>query len=163
GKHAPVHMLPYLVVSLSRTNRADEAQGLVDAVRRHEPRGFHTLVSAAYLAGAGGQTDQALELLWQAFIALPPPDRHMVPAGYQLLEICEQLYALTRDDRYRGLLVDLARRQQYGWPVSWAYSFEARYAPSNESEAALGVALFLDPDSERLRDSGEDRRKRALA
>ena len=105
-----------------------------------------------------------MELLWQAFIALPAPDQHMVPAGYQLLEICEQLYAQSHDDRYRGLLVDLARRQQHGWPVSWAYSFDARYAPgSDESEAALDLALFLDPDSEHLRNSSEDRRKRAVA
>ena len=40
-----------------------------------------------------GHADQALELFWQAFIALPAPDQQMVPAGFQLLEVCEQLYA----------------------------------------------------------------------
>ena len=75
--------------------------------------------------------------------------------GIQLLEVCEQLYALSGEDRYRALLVDLARRQQRAWPVSWAYTFDARYAPrSEEAEVALGVGAFLDPDSEHLRDSG---------
>ena len=164
AREPPLHLLPYLVVSLTRTDRAEEAQALVAIARKAAPRGFHGLLSAAYLAGAAGNADQALQLLWEAFIALPAPDQHMVPAGFQLLEVCEQLYALSRDDRYRSLLVDLARRQQRAWPVSWAYSFDARYAPrSDEAEAALGVALFLDPDSEHLRDSGEDQRKRAVA
>jgi hypothetical protein len=164
AREPPLHLLPYLVVSLARTDRAEEAQALVAIARKATPRGFHGLLSAAYLAGAAGNSDQSLQLLWKAFIALPAPDQHMVPAGFQLLEVCEQLYALSRDDRYRSLLVDLARRQQRAWPVSWAYSFDARYAPrSDEAEAALGVALFLDPDSEHLRDSGEDQRKRAVA
>jgi hypothetical protein len=88
----------------------------------------------------------------------------MVPAGYQLLEVAEQLYALSGDDRYRGLLVDLARRQQLAWPVSWVYAFDARYAPhSDTADAALAVGLFLDRESALLRDSGEDQRKRAIA
>ena len=164
ARESAVYLLPYLVVSLSRTERAGEAQALVDAARNHAPRGFHALLSAAYLAGAAGSADRALQLLWEAFIALPARDQHMVPPGFQLLEVCEQLYALSGDDRYRSLLVDLARRQQRAWPVSWAYSFDARYAPRpDEAEAALGVALFLDPDSEHLRDSGDDQRKRAAA
>lgn len=164
ARQPAVDLLPYLVVSLARTDRAGEAQALVAAARKQAPRGFHALLSAAYLAGAAGGADQALQLLWEAFIALPAPDQHMVPAGFQLLEVCEQLYLLSRDDRYRSLLVDLARRQQRAWPVSWAYSFDARYAPRpDEAEAALGVALFLDPDSEHLRDAGDDQRKRAVA
>jgi hypothetical protein len=164
AREPAAHLLPYLVVSLTRTDRAEEAQALAAAARSQAPRGFHALLSAAYLAGAAGSTDQALQLLWEAFIALPARDQFMVPAGFQLLEVCEQLYALSGDDRYRSLLVDLARRQQRAWPVSWAYSFDARYAPRpDEAEAALGVALFLDPDSEHLRVSGDDQRKRAAA
>jgi hypothetical protein len=158
------HLLPYLAIALSRANRAEEAQALLTQARDRAPRAFHTLLSAAWLAGAAGSTDHALRLLWEAFIALPAPDQHMVPAGYQLLEVAEQLYGLSGDDRYRALLVDLARRQQLVWPVSWAYTFDARYAPhSDAAEAALAVGLFLDPESAHLRDSGEDQRKRAIA
>jgi hypothetical protein len=158
------YLLPYLVVSLTRTNRAAEVQALVEAARKRAPRDFHALLSTGYLAGAAGRADEALQLLWEAFIALPARERHMVPAGFQLLEICEQLYAQSGDERYRTLLVDLARRQQQAWPVSWAYTFDARYAPpSDEAETALGVALFLDPESAHLRDSGDDQRKRAVA
>jgi len=86
----------------------------------------------------------------------------MIPPGFQLLETCERLYALTRDDRYRALLVDLARRQQHTWPVSWAYTFEARYAAQqDEVERALGVALLLDPRSELLHEFTPEQRKRA--
>jgi len=158
------YLLPYLTVSLTRTDRAAEAQALVETARKRAPRDFHALLSAGYLAGASGRADEALQLLWEAFIALPAREQHMVPAGFQLLEICEQLYAQLGDDRYRTLLADLARRQQRAWPVSWAYTFDARYAPrSDEAEAALGVALFLDPESAHLRDSGDDQRKRAIA
>jgi hypothetical protein len=158
------YLLPYLTVALARTERTAEAQALVEAARKRAPRDFHALLSAGYLAGSAGRTDGALQLLWEAFIALPPREQHMVPAGFQLLEICEQLYAQSGDDRYRTLLVDLARRQQQAWPVSWAYTFDARYAGgSDEAEAALGVALFLDPESVHLRDSGDEQRKRAVA
>jgi TolB-like protein len=158
------YVLPYLVVSLTHTDRTAEAQALVEAARKRAPRDFHALLSTGYLAGAAGRADAALQLLWEAFIALPEREAHMVPAGLQLLEICEQLYAQSSDERYRTLLVDLARRQHQAWPVSWAYTFDARYAPRpDEAEAALGIALFLDPDSAHLRDSGDDRRKRAVA
>jgi hypothetical protein len=86
----------------------------------------------------------------------------MIPPGFQLLETCEHLYTTTREDRYRVLLVDLARRQQRAWPVSWAFAFEARYAAQPEQiERALGAALLLDPQSEHLREFSSDQRKRA--
>lgn len=161
---AVVEVLPYLAVALSRADQAAEAQALVAAARRQAPLGFHALAASAYLAGAAGRTDQALQLLWQAFVVLPARADNLVPAGFQLLELCEQLYALTRDDRYRALLVDLARRQRNAWPVSWAYAFEARYvARGDEAEAALGVAQFLDPESAHLHDFSDDQRKRAAA
>lgn len=45
-------------------------------------------------------------------LALRPVLSHAVSPLYQLLEACEKLYEWTGDDRYRQLLVDLARRQR---------------------------------------------------
>jgi hypothetical protein len=164
ARRSTPHLLPYLTVSLARAGRLEEAQALIAAARQQAPRAFHGLLATAYLAGARGRADEALQLLWEAFVALPPREENVVPAGFQLLEISEQLYGLSGDDRYRALLVDLARRQQRVWPVSWAYTFDARYSPrSEEADAALAAALFLDPESERVRHAGADQRKRAEA
>jgi hypothetical protein len=46
--------------------------------------------------------------------------------------------------------------------VSWAFAFEARYATHpDDVERALGVALYLDPESERLRAIAPAQRQRA--
>ena len=123
---------------------------------------FHVTLAAAYLAGAKGEADVALPKLWDAFLLAPPDLEHVVPAVFQVLEACERLHALSGDERYRQLLLDLAHRQQRAWPVSWAFAFEARHAShSDDRERALGAALFLDPESEHLREFPQQQRQRA--
>ena len=157
-------LLPYVAVALSQSGRVPEAQALLQSPRKPGGRSFHQLLAAAYVAGAGARTDEAVQALWEAFLALPPRGAAIIPPGFQLLETCERLYALTHDERYRALLVELARRQQRAWPVSWAYAFEARYATQpDEVERALGIALFLDPQSEHVRDFTAEQRKRAAS
>jgi hypothetical protein len=166
GKADPA-ALPWVTLALAQTGRAGEANALL-AVRpaAGEP-GFHALLASAYVSGAAGAVDVALDRLWDAFLVLPPTPSAaapLVPAGYQLLEACERLHALTGEQRYRDLLVDLARRQQRAWPHAWAFAFEARHAGhSDDRDRALGIALFLDAESEHLRDVAPDQRQRATA
>jgi hypothetical protein len=156
------YLFPYIALALSQTGRASDAQALLQSLRKPGGRAFHQLLAAAYVAGSGGHADEALQALWDAFLLLPARDAAMIPPGFQLLETCERLYALTRDDRYRALLVDLARRQQHMWPVSWAYTFETRYAvQQDEVDRALRFALLLDPQSQLLHDFTPEQRKRA--
>ena len=64
--------------------------------------------------------------------------------------------------RRQGALPHLARRQRVLWPWSWAYTFEAKYAAdAQEREAALGIALFLDAQSDHLAGFNAAQRKRA--
>jgi hypothetical protein len=68
----------------------------------------------------------------------------------------------TGDERYRTVLVELARRMQRVWPDSWAYAFAARHErDAPERERALALALYLDPQSEHLKGLSEAQRKRA--
>ena len=156
------YLLPYIALALTQTGRASDARALLEASRKPGERGFYQLLAGAYIEGSDGHTDGALLALWDAFLVLPSRGAAMVPPGFQLLETCERLYALTHDDRYRALLVDLAQRQQRTWPVSWAYAYETRYAVQQDQvERALGFALVLDPQSELLHDFTPELRKRA--
>lgn len=154
--------LPWLALALHQTGHSPKAQVIVQAAARQTEGAFDAMLGAAYLAGAVGEHERALRTLWDAFLVAPAELRASVPAGFQLLETCERLHALTGNERYRQLLLDLARRQQRAWPVSWAFAFEARYATHpDDVERALGAALFLDAQSEHLRGVPDNQRQRA--
>jgi len=144
--------LPYAVASLARASRVDEARALLDAWQQKLGRDFHVLLASAYMQALSGDTARALLSLWQAHLAWPAlSGEATVPTFFQILETCEKLHEWTGDDRYRVLLLDLARRQGEVWPWPWAYSFEAKHAKDAAERArALAMALFLDPQSEHL-------------
>jgi hypothetical protein len=144
--------LPYVVASLARANRGEEARALLESWQQKQGRDFHVLLARAYMQGLSGDTGRALTSLWQAHFAWPAlSGESTVPAFFQILETCEKLHEWTGDERYRVMLIDLARRQRAVWPWPWAYSFEAKHAKdAAEREHALGMASFVDPQSEHL-------------
>jgi hypothetical protein len=154
--------LPYTTASLVLAGRGAEAQAMLDSFRRGAGADFYYRLSAAYLQGLTGDAPAALDHLWRAQFEMPALQLVSVPPQFQLLETCEKLFAQTNDARYRDLLVDMARRQRVYWPWSWAYAFEAKYATdAREREQALGIALYLDPQSEHL--AGFSAKERRLA
>ena len=154
--------LPYLIASLAKAGRGAEAQALLADFHQRVGPDFYYLLALAYLQGLGGDARAAVDTLWQAQLSWPDPAKVSIPPPFQLLETSEKLYELTRDARYKEALLDLAQRQRVMWPWSWAYAVEAKYASDpQEREAALGVALFLDPQSEHLAGFNEAQRKRA--
>jgi len=154
--------LPYLSASLVKAGRGAQAQALLADFNRRAGRDFYYLLASAYVQGLGGDARGALDSLWQAQIGWPDSTTAAVPPSFQLLETCEKLYELTGDARYKDALLDLARRQRVLWPWSWAYTFEAKYAgDAQEREAALGIALFLDAQSDHLAGFNAAQRKRA--
>jgi len=156
--------LPYAVASLARSGNMDPARTLLGSSQEKLGRDFYTLLAAAYLQGMSGDHARALQTLWQAHVASPPLAEATVSPLYQLLEACEKLQAWTGDDRYRQLLVDLARRQREIWPWSWAYAFEAKHTKDGaERERALALASFLDPQSEHLSGFAKGQREAAIA
>jgi len=156
------HALPYFVASLVKADRREEAQALLASFRDRVGKDFYYLLASAYIDGLSGDTQTARDSLWRAQFERPGMADVTVPPLFQQLETCEKLYELTRDERFRQLLLDLAVRQQKHWPWSWAYTFEAKYATDPaERERALGIALYLDPQSEHLAGFSEAQRKRA--
>ncbi|HTS52897.1 MAG TPA: hypothetical protein VMH26_06455, partial [Burkholderiales bacterium] len=154
--------LPYLTASLVEAGRDAEAQALLAQFQKRAGRDFYYLLASAYLQGLGGDARASLDSLWEAQINWPDLASVVAPPSFQVLETCERLYELTGDARFKNALLDLARRQRVLWPWSWAYAFEAKYAADpQEREAALGVALFLDAQSEHLAGFSAAQRKRA--
>ncbi len=154
--------LPYLTLSLGQTRAAADIPPLLASAGDDGVPAFYLLLARAYWRGFEGDADAALGALWESQIELAGLEPLSVPATFQLLEACEKLYEATRDERYRKLLLDLARRQQRAWPLAWAYSFEAKHATdARERQHALGTALYLNPQSEHLTGFSDAERTRA--
>jgi len=154
--------VPYLAASLTKVGRGQEARALLSDFQKRAGRDFYYLLGSAYVQGLSGDTRAGLDNLWQAQLSWPEMGKAPIPPPFQLLESAEKLYELTGDARYKEALLDLARRQRVMWPWWWAYAFEAKYASDpRDREAALGVALFLDAQSEHLAGFNEAQRKRA--
>jgi len=101
--------------------------------------------------------------LWEAFFSQPEAVNLAVRPNFQILETTERLLELSGDSRYRHLLLEMAQRMGRGWPGSPAYPFEAKYAVDpSEREHALGMALYLDPQSEHIAGFDDLHRKRAM-
>jgi len=155
--------LPYVTLSLLRTGKLAEAEALLRSYRERVARDFHYLLAEAYLQDSQGRPDQALALLWEAFFSQPEAVNLAVRPNFQILETTERLLELSGDSRYRHLLLEMAQRMGRGWPGSPAYPFEAKYAVDpSEREHALGMALYLDPQSEHIAGFDDLHRKRAM-
>jgi hypothetical protein len=154
--------VPYLAASLTKMGRGAEAQAVLADFQKRAGRDFYYLLASAYVQGLGGERRAALDDLWQAQLSWSDMGKLSVPPPFQVLESAEKLYELTGDVRYKEALLDLARRQRVMWPWWWTYAFEAKYASDpRDREAALGIALFLDAQSEHLAGFNEAQRKRA--
>jgi hypothetical protein len=155
------HALPYLISALVRSGREGEARAVLADYRARSGRDFHYLVARAYAEGLTARRELALALLWEAMLSKPAGDAQALPPGFQLLEACDKLHAITGEAAYREMLLDLARRQQGAWPDSWAFAFEAVHAHDAAArQRALAPALYLDPKSELLRRVPEPERRR---
>jgi hypothetical protein len=154
--------VPYLAASLTKMGRGAEAQAVLTDFQKRAGRDFYYLLASDYVQGLSGDRRAALDDLWQAQLSWPDLEKLSVPPPFQVLEAAEKLYELTGDARYKEALLDLARRQRVMWPWWWTYAFEAKHATDpRDREAALGVALYLDAQSEHLAGFNEAQRKRA--
>ena len=92
----------------------------------------------------------------------PSPEIIRFIHGTKLIETCEWLYKETGNSAYRDLTVSWAKIHQRIKPYfSWAYAVEAKYTGSaSDRFKALAIALYLDPNSERIAGfSAEDKAK----
>jgi tetratricopeptide (TPR) repeat protein len=117
-----------------------------------EKQRFDYALALAFFAGLRGEHDKALEHLQRAFNQRPSTDSRPITTAYQWAEACEWLYLATGEKRYIDAALKWAKAHQRILPmVAWAYAMEAKYATSEDDRVrALGVALYLDPQSERV-------------
>jgi hypothetical protein len=86
-------------------------------------------------------------------------------AEYQYAEAAERLYNDTGDERFRQVGLKWCRFVQRAMPwTSWAYTFEVSLTPDPTTRRrSLVKALFLDPQSPRLKSIPADELKSARA
>jgi hypothetical protein len=145
--------------------RSGDRLGLEKFVRELKSRAiqFDRGLSLAFFSGLRGEHEAALGHLKHAFNGRPHTERRPIPTEYQWAEACEWLFEATRERRYIDLALSWARLHQRIQPMmSWAYAFEAKHAADgSERIRALGIALHLDPNSERIARLPEELKRQA--
>jgi hypothetical protein len=151
--------LPLMVLSLARSGNAAEADRLLGEHLSNIGVDSDYLVARALIDGAAGQHAAAAASLRLAFYRLPRTSTRSFAPGYLLLEACELLLAETKQDVYRALIEDFARRMQVDLPYPWAAAFEAKYARDLDTrQLAIAAASILDPHSARIAHVPESQR-----
>ena len=113
-------------------------------------RSDHHLALAVFSA-LRGDHDEARAALRRAFNVRPLTGQRPIFTEYQWADVCEWLYLETKNVQYRDLVLPWLKSHQRIQPFhAWAYAMEARLTTSeNDRMRALGIALYLDPLSER--------------
>ena len=114
---------------------------------------FYRDIAFAYIKAFEKKHGKAVLLLKRAFNRRPHTGNYAIFTWYQIVEACELLYEKTGRDEYRRLALKWARAYQKIRPMyAWAYAVEAKYSRDRNARVrALGYALYLDKNSERIR------------
>jgi hypothetical protein len=114
---------------------------------------FYRDIAFAYIAAFEKRHDQAVFLLKRAFNRRPFTNNYPIFTWFQIVEACEWLYEKTGRDEYRQLALKWAKAHQKVRPVfAWAYAVEVKYSRNRNARVrALGYVLYLDKNSERIR------------
>jgi len=135
--------------------KAGDAHKLESFLDKREVRFFenfdHHLAKAAF-TGLRGEHDAAVRHLERAFNYRPHTESRPIFTEYQWAELCDWLFDATGETRYRDLALRMARINQKIHPFfAWSYAMEAKLTPpGKERTRALALALYLDPNSERI-------------
>jgi hypothetical protein len=153
-------ILPYIAYSAARVNKNNEFAAFLakwQDMYKHEfePKYFSAFdanLSKGVMAALAGSHDEAKQFLLLARANMPEPEQRVLPPEYVYADICEILGRDTGRREYIELGLDWARSfQRYEPWAAWAYAFEAKHTTKPEDRVrALGLALQLDPRSERI-------------
>jgi|GEM_PF-3017483 len=151
--------LPYLAYAhVKLGTEVPFEKGELDDYRKQAGEDFYWLLAKSVIEGLATKDPvshaKARERLWRAFIFCPSTKESPFFTWYVLDEIAETLFTETGDPAFRDLVLDLARRQVRIYPTfSWTHALIAHYSThSEEKERGLAAAVFLDPESVRLKD-----------
>jgi len=145
------HLLPYYAFAAARSNDTAAVEALLENFAPGQRR-FDYHLAKTVLAALAGKHDQAIQHANTALYRRLFTDHRPIYPEYEFAEICEWLFEVTREPRYRAIALDWARKNQTLQPwVAWAYAVEAKLATNpQERRRAIAMTYYLDKGSERL-------------
>lgn len=155
-------VLPYFAAAIAPADHDGELRKYLDAYPA-PARSFDWHLAMAFLEAAEDHGDAALTHLDRALDLRPHTETRPIYTQYQWAEACEWLWLRSHDERYRERLLGWARTIRKTEPyIAWPYAMLVQYGPPGaEREADLGMALYLDAQSIRLKGVSADERAKA--
>jgi len=145
------YLLPYFAYAAAKAGDVSAVQPILARFSPREQRFDYHLASATLQASAG-KSGEALQSLRLAQHRRPFTESRPLMTEYQLAEISEWIYEMTRDAKIKEFVLNWARANQTFQPWhAWAYALEARLSPAGPARTrAIAIAQYLDRNSERL-------------
>ena len=163
-KLAANYVLPYLTFAHLKAGQKGIILKVLSDYRNRIGENFDYLISQAFVMASAGDHASALDLLQRAFNQRPGTGDRPFFTLYQLIEAGEFLYQDTHEEAYAKLVLDWARRGALMSHYSWTYAVEAKHTTSpEERKKALGIALYLDSQSEHIQHFSADEKTAAKA
>lgn len=112
---------------------------------------FNEDLTAAVLAAFSGDHNLSLDKLKAAINNRPYTIMRSIYTYYQVVDIADRLFEITKNSGYRDFALDLARKHIVIQPMyAWAYFVVAKHSESRtERVTALASGFHLDPNSYR--------------
>ena len=144
------YMLPYAAFAALKSGNGENFETRLLGAKYIA---FDKMLAQAVSTGMAGKTDESLDLLRLAVFRRPYTEGRPVFTEYEYGEIAEWLFEATGKSAYRDIAVDWAKKTQKTQPWhAWAYAIEAKLSTDQAARRdAIGIANYLDPDSERLK------------
>jgi len=157
------YTLPYFSWSSAKTGDPYKLEAYLDKIGVLYYAEHDYYLSKAIFSGMRRETATALQYLTLASNNRRKNGNRLILKEYQWAETCEMLFEATNDKKYRDLALKWSKTYQKLDPVyAWPYAIEAKLTSSPEDRLrALGIALYLDPGSERANAFPENLRQQA--
>ena len=161
---------PYVVWSAIKVGKLDKILPKIDKTALNDKnlcaenlQSFEMHLVDALLFYNKQMHDEAIDSLKQANASILSEPIWFIDNSYRLAEFLEWIYADTKNEKYKELLLDVVRKQEGPRSLtSWAYAFEAKYTDDPERRLqALAYALYLDPLSKRISEFSEVEKRKA--
>ena len=147
------YLLPYYAIAGAKSGHTAEVEKLM-AGFTPDKQGMDYQLARAVLAATAGRSAEALDALNLALYRRRPGQERPLTYDFEYCDISEWLFLLTKDRKYADVALKLAKANERVQPwISWSYAMDARLnTNATEKRRALGMAAYLDRQSERLKD-----------
>ncbi|MEM7194679.1 MAG: hypothetical protein AAF402_07000 [Pseudomonadota bacterium] len=148
-------VIPLITLVASKTGKAAAMSKFIESVQKDWGcETFECSLSRAILAVEGGDLSLSKKQLKEALFRVPYTEERAVYSWYLLALMSEWIYEQTGDQEFVEMALKWMKDYQVIHPIhSWAYSFEAKYSRNSDDRLrAIGIASYMDADSEWLKD-----------